>query len=193
MQPIDIVLAIAVITVLIGIFLYAHKRKKIHIGKSRVSKKEASSILQIFSADTKFFDFKVREYTEHAIISLQSCIDGRWTKPRPIADFTELETGKYRLIIRRVLTAVDIYLCYESEYDRVVHITSSIPKKRLDALNACEAISQYELSDTKASFGSDKKAPLWVILGSRTNAITASADYCKIPCDSGFAITLHFE
>lgn len=188
----DIVLVIAVIAVLLVIFLLTRRPPQVHVGKSRIDKRDAASVLEVFSADTKFFDFRIRSYTSRAVVLLHPCPDGTWGEPVPLASFAELEPGQYRLILRCVGSVIDTYLCCNADYDRVIHMTSAVPADVLQGLDACASVGQYELSDGKVSVGADKPFPLWALLGSHTVAVSIPQEYQEAACDAGFAILLQF-
>lgn len=190
---IDILLIIAVLVVLLLIVLYTHREPKIRVGKSNISTQDSASILKLFAADTKCFDFRVKEEAQHATVALHTCLNRKWAQPIPIADFSDLEPGKYRLIIRRVKTIIDIYLCSNDDYEHVVHITYLMAQEHLDALSACSSVGQFELADCKTSIGDESNAPLWVMLGRKQGKLTVTQDYQHSGGSTGFAIVLQFR
>ena len=101
---IDILLIIAVAAVLIGIVFYTRRPPKIRVGKSNITAQDSASILKLFADDTKSFDFRVKEDAAQVTVALHTCTNRKWAEPVSLADFTDLESGKYRLIIRRVGT-----------------------------------------------------------------------------------------
>ena len=190
---IDILLIITVAAVLIGIVFYTRRPPKIRVGKSNITAQDSASILKLFADDTKSFDFRVKEDAAQVTVALHTCTNRKWAEPVSLADFTDLESGKYRLIIRRVGTIVDIYLCSNADYTRVVHITSSIAPEYLDALSECRVVGQFELSDCKAAIGNDSRTPLWVLLGRKQGTLTVTQDYQHSGGTTGFAIILQFR
>lgn len=193
LPSIDILLIIAVIAVLIGIVCYTRREPKIRVGKSNISTQDSASILKLFADDTKSFDFRVKEEAQHAVVALHTCLNRKWADPIPLADFSDLEPGKYRLIIRRVGTVIDLYLCSNADYNHVVHITYIMPQEHLDALSACSSIGQFELSDCKTVIGDESNAPLWVLLGRKQGKCTVTQDYQHSGGSTGFAIVLQFR
>lgn len=189
----DILLIIAVLAVFIGIFCYTRRTPKIRVGKSNISAQDSASILKLFAADTKSFDFRVKEEAQHATVALHTCLNRKWAEPIPMADFSDLEPGKYRLIIRRVRTVIDIYLCGNADYNHVVHITYLMEQEHLDALSACRSLGQFELSDCKTAIGDESNAPLWVLLGRKQGQLTVTQDYQHSGGSTGFAIVLQFR
>lgn len=190
---IDILLIIAVLVALLLIVLSTHREPKIRVGKSNISTQDSASILKLFAADTKCFDFRVKEEAQHATVALHTCLNRKWAQPIPIADFSDLEPGKYRLIIRRVKTIIDIYLCSNDDYEHVVHIPYLMAQEHLNALDACSSVGQFELSDCKASIGDESNTPLWVILGRKQGNLTVTQDYQHSGGSTGFAIVLQFR
>lgn len=190
---IDILLIIAVVVVFILIVLYTHREPKIRVGKSNISAQDSASILKLFSNDTKCFDFRVKEEAKHATVALHTCLNRKWAEPIPLADFSDLEPGKYRLIVRRVGTIIDIYLCSNADYDHVLHMSYTMAREHLDALSACSCFGQFELSDCKASIGDESNTPLWVMLGRKQGKLTVTQDYRHSGGSTGFAIILQFR